>query len=186
MKTTSVLASLLTLTFGAAAMAQDQPPANSSASVSSSVGAQSHQPAAPDTASSPHQRIVTSQAQTEATPTPGAGPTAAASPHQRTVLGKVQEGMAVEDRSGQPLGSVSKILSATGGSPGYVLISPPAGGAAATPVPTAVASSMTANGHIVMDRAALQGAPKVQLTNLDANDTQWRKKTDRYWSSHGN
>jgi hypothetical protein len=94
----------------------------------------------------------------------------------------VEPGMAVQDRSGQPLGSVSKVLPGDSSSHGYVVISTPDG--KATPMPAMAASSMTANGRIVVDRSTLKGAPKVKESDLDTNSTHWHSKTDRYWSKH--
>jgi hypothetical protein len=92
----------------------------------------------------------------------------------------VEPGMAVQDRNGQALGSVTKVLPGDNTSHGYVVISTPDG--KTTPVPAMIASSMTVNGRLVVDRSALKGAPKVQESDLDA--TTWHKKSDRYWSQH--
>jgi hypothetical protein len=177
--TTSVLASILTMTLGGVAIAQDQPASSSSAS----QGAQPHQPTAPSAASSPHQRDVTSQSQTEAVPTPGAAPTAASSPHQREVTGKtneLQEGMAVQDRSGHALGSVSKVIEPTASSHGYVVIARPDG--KTTTMPSTVASSKASKGRLVVDSKALKGAPTVRLSELETPDSGWQAKSDHYWS----
>lgn len=157
--------------------------AQPSASASSSSTAQ---PTEPRTASSPHQRDLTSKSATEVSPTPGANPDSASTPHQRevTTQGAVEPGMPVHDSSGHPLGSVSKMLPGSGAnSEGYVLIATPDG--TTTPMPTPVANSMAVNGRIIIRRAALEGAPKVNASDLNAHDTSWQKKSDQYWARHG-
>jgi hypothetical protein len=172
MVTTRALAGLLTLTLGGVALAQYQTPPPS-------PPAQGTDPSA---ASSPHQRDVTSQPGPEAQSSPSDNPTAASTKHQHEVTDKVAKGTAVEDQSGQSLGSVTDVVKGTGSAHSYVVISSPDG--KSTAVPSHVAHSMTKEGRIVIDRTALDGAPKVRLSELSAHDTHWQKKSDQYWAQH--
>jgi hypothetical protein len=100
-----------------------------------------------------------------------------------TGMDSVQEGMTVEDRgSKESIGSVSKVIKGQGDSKGYVLISTPDG--MAVPVPATVASSMTTNGKLVVDRAVLSGAPKVSQSDFKESDSNLKKKSDKYWAKH--
>src|SRR5262249_12389175 len=143
MVTTRALAGVLTLAIGGAVYAQG----NDTAPTQPAQGTD------PNAASSPHQREATSKPGPEAQSTPGANPSTASSPHQQDVTGtsgKVETGMAVEDHSGQSLGSVSNVVNGSGTSHRYVVISSPDGTARAVPAP--VANSMTKDGRIVIDR----------------------------------
>lgn len=178
---------LATLGLAASAVAQTQNPAPGS-----SVGAQpTPQASGPAAASSPHQRNVTGQKSTsEAAPNTHPGPLGASSPHQRSAThlaeagsgGAVSEGMMVTDRSGQTIGTVSKVTPATSRHR-YVVVTGTEGGNA-TPVPYAVASSTTADGKIVLDREAFEQAPKISASQASRSSRTWRMKVDRYWRKH--
>jgi hypothetical protein len=64
------------------------------------------------------------------------------------------------------------------------VITLPKGGKTAVPYTTAV--STMRNGTIVLDRARLEGAPRVQDRQLqNHSDQSWQKQADRYWSRRG-
>jgi hypothetical protein len=93
----------------------------------------------------------------------------------------VSAGMPVQTTSGELLGIVRDVLPNASGEPGYVLITTPTGGK--TAVPYSTASVMTRNGTIVLDRARLEGAPRIQDSQLqNPSDTSWQKKVDQYWN----
>ena len=51
-------------------------------------------------------------------------------------------------------------------------------------VPYSAVSSMMHNGAIVMDQARLQGAPKVQQSQLrDPSSMDWQNQANQYWGS---
>jgi hypothetical protein len=100
------------------------------------------------------------------------------------VAGKVSAGMPVQSTSGEPLGAVRDIVPQASGSPGYVVITLPKGGKTAVPYTTAVATMR--NGTFVLDRARLEGAPRVQDSQLQNHvDQSWRKQANQYWNRHG-
>jgi len=95
--------------------------------------------------------------------------------------GNVSAGMPVQTASGEPLGTVRDVVPDATGAPGYVLITIPTGGK--TAVPYSTVASLTREGTIVLDRARLQGAPRVQDSQLqDPSDTRWKTQADHYWS----
>lgn len=98
--------------------------------------------------------------------------------------GNVSAGMPVQSTSGEPLGAVRDIVPRPSGRPGYVVITLPKGGKTAVPYNTAV--STMRNGTIVLDRARLEGAPRVQDSQLQNHtDQSWQRKADQYWSRGG-
>lgn len=170
--------------FACAALAQTQnPPAGNSAEAQPTP-----QTSGPAGASSPHQRTVTGHEHSEATPNTHPGPLGASSPHQRTATrlaeagagGAVTTGMSVMDRSGQPLGTVSRVTPESARHR-YVVITGTQGGNA-TPVPYTVASSMMAAGRIVLDREAFEQAPKIKPSQASRSSRNWQSRVDRYWS----
>jgi len=191
---------LAALALAGAAYAQaqatpDQPGTQSNAP--SSPSSQSYpgsQDTSPGSASSPHQRQVTSQQQTnESPPSENPDPSAASSPHQQNSMHmaeagtarSVQPGMTVQAPSGESLGTVVDLVPGPTGSTesGYVVIA--TSGGSATPVPYAAASSMIQNGKIVVERTRLESAPKVQPSQLeDRSSKTWQSKADRYWGAH--
>ncbi len=152
----------------------------------------------PDAASSPHQREATSvPAGTESQPPQSPDPNAASSPHQRETLGASPGataaeapklvGMQVVSAAGEPLGAVTDLMadSATG-APTYVVIAPvpSSGGGASTAIPYGTATSMIRNDSLVMDRAKLDDAPKVDQSKLkDPAATAWQGESDSYWGN---
>jgi hypothetical protein len=100
------------------------------------------------------------------------------------VAGQVSAGMPVQSTSGEPLGAVRDVVPRTSGSPGYVVITLPKGGKTAVPYRTAVATMR--NGTIVLDRARLERAPRVQDSQLQNHaDRSWQKQADQYWNRQG-
>ena len=98
--------------------------------------------------------------------------------------GNVSAGMPVRTVSGEPLGAVRDVVPDTRGDPGYVLITLSRGGKTAVPYTTA--SALMRNGTIVFDRARLEGAPRVQDSQLqNLSDKSWQKQADQYWSPRG-
>ena len=99
-------------------------------------------------------------------------------------VGNVSAGMPVQSTSGEPLGAVRDIVPRPSGRPGYVVITLPKGGKTAVPYSTAV--STMRNGTIVLNRARLEGAPRVQDSDLrNHTDQSWQRKADQYWSRGG-
>ncbi len=95
--------------------------------------------------------------------------------------GTVSAGMPVQTVAGEPLGTVRDVVPDASGAPGYVLITMPTGGK--TAVPYSTLASLTREGTIVLDRARLQGAPRVQDSQLqNPSDTRWKKQADQYWN----
>jgi hypothetical protein len=143
----------------------------------------------PSAASSPHQRDVTSQSTQESTPNANQDPSSAATPHQRgatrmAAAGTISSGMEVKTPSGSSIGTVASIIPGASSGSGYVVIASPTG--SATAVPYATASAMVRNDALVMDKATLQNAPKVQQDQMeDGSSKLWQKKADNYWSRYG-
>jgi hypothetical protein len=123
----------------------------------------------------------TAYAQTQATP----------DTHQRSATrmaaaGKrgVSSGMTVQTPAGDPLGKVAAVVPSTSSSGSYVVIASSTG--SATAVPYSTASAMVKNNVLVMDKAQLEKAPKVQQDQTeDGSSTVWQKKADQYWSRYG-
>ena len=176
--------------------APDQPGTQSNAPASpSSQSSPGSQDTGPGSASSPHQRDVTSQQAEESPPNENPDPSAASSPHQQNSMRmaeaggaaarSVQPGMTVQAPSGESLGTVVDLVPGPTGSTesGYVVIA--SSGGSATPVPYAAASSMIQNGKIVVERTRLESAPKVQQRQLeDRSSKSWQSKADKYWGVH--
>ncbi|MDB6045148.1 MAG: hypothetical protein JWM63_3699 [Gammaproteobacteria bacterium] len=154
----------------------------------SSRGAPASDDSTPSAASSPHQRDVTSQSTQESTPDANPDPSSAATPHQRgatrmAAAGTISSGMEVKTPSGDSLGTVAAIVPGVSSGSGYVVIASPPG--SATAVPYATASAMVRNDALVMDKASLQNAPKVQQDQMeDGSSKTWQKKADNYWSKY--
>jgi hypothetical protein len=149
------------------------------------------QASGPAAASSPHQRDTLSAPTTEATPSENPGPTGASSPHQRDSTrlaaadsgGVVSPGMIVQDRSGQSIGTVADVIPGKSGQHGFVVVSGKDG--SATPVPANIAREMAKNGHLILDRAAFESAPKVQKSDISGSSgSAWERKADQYWQKH--
>ncbi|MGH8287446.1 MAG: hypothetical protein ACREV7_00245 [Steroidobacteraceae bacterium] len=90
--------------------------------------------------------------------------------------------MAVQSRSGQSLGSVSKVVPGLNGrkSSGYVLVSGASG--MRVPVPYRTADSMVRDGKLVLSQSRFEHAPKVTQEDLQNRaDHAWRIKADHYW-----
>jgi hypothetical protein len=95
--------------------------------------------------------------------------------------GTVSAGMPVQTVAGEPLGTVRDVVPDSTGAPGYVLITIPTGGK--TAVPYSTIASLTREGTIVLDRSRLQGAPRVEDSQLqNPSDTRWKKQADQYWN----
>jgi hypothetical protein len=105
--------------------------------------------------------------------------------------GDVSNGMPVQTRSGESLGTVVSVVPGSSGDTqsGYVVIGESSGGGGnATPVPYSAAASHVQNGKLVMERSRLEKAPKIQQSQVqDSSNTSWQSKVDRYWGKghHG-
>lgn len=147
---------------------------------------------APSSASSPHQRDVTGKEYPEAPPTEAPDPKAASSPHQQEAMGTKRTaavdssgaklvGLEVATPAGESLGSVVDTIMDRGGTPTYVIVATKGNMNAA--VPYAAAAPLVANDKLIIDRARLEGAPKVDKAKLrDPSDAQWKSAADRYWA----
>jgi hypothetical protein len=173
-----------------------------STSSQGSMGSQTNPGANPAAASSPHQREATKQSEPEAAPggnASSANATSASSPHQRHATrmaeagsgGEISNGMPVQTRSGESLGTVVSVVPGSSGNTqnGYVVIGESSGGGGnATPVPYSAAASHVQNGKLVMERSRLDKAPKIQQSEMqDSSNTSWQRKVDSYWGKghHG-
>jgi hypothetical protein len=208
------ISAAVTLAFAPFALAQTQaPPDRDPGSTSTTQPSQGTSPtettpsagANPSNASSEHQQGVTGKEDTYSTsPSSGANPSNASSPHQRSATGKeesdtgagssrmhtaaagsVTAGMGVQSTGGDSIGTVTDVVpSATSGSPAYIMIVTTSGNT--TAVPYATVAPMVRNDKIVMDRARLEGAPKVDVSQVqDRSDTQWQKQVNQYWKASG-
>jgi hypothetical protein len=208
------ISAAVTLAFAPLALAQTQAPPDSDQGSTSTQPSQGTSPtetkpsagANPSNASSEHQQGVTGKEDTYSTsPSSGANPSNASSPHQRSVTGKdetdtggagssrmhtaaagsVTAGMGVQSTAGDSIGTVMDVVpSAATGSPSYVMIVTTSGNTTAVPYTTV--APMVRNDKIVMDRARLEGAPKVDANQVqDKSDTQWQKQVNQYWKSSG-
>jgi hypothetical protein len=142
----------------------------------------------PSSASSPHQRSVTSDDANEQAATQSPDPSAASTPHQRdTVRTAVAEkmttfspGMGVQTRAGKDLGTVSDVVSDSSGQPAYVVIADENG--RDTAIPYAAARNMVHGTKLIVDGQRLKSAPKVPESQLeDKSNTNWQGKADSYW-----
>lgn len=90
--------------------------------------------------------------------------------------------VSVQSRSGQSLGSISKVVPGLNGrkSSGYVLVSAASG--MSVPVPYRTADSMVRDGKLVLSQSRFEHAPKVTQEDLQNRaDHAWRIKADHYW-----
>jgi hypothetical protein len=97
-------------------------------------------------------------------------------------MGGISAGSIVQTPAGEPVGRVRDIVpDANTGEPAYIVISLRAG---STAVPYPTIAPMFQNGHIVLDRARLESAPRVSDSQLqDKPGAEWKKQADRYWES---
>jgi sporulation protein YlmC with PRC-barrel domain len=202
MDTLRTLGLAVALGLSSAALAQTQTPPDNQAGTQSSPPASTESTPAtgspdPNAASSPHQREATSSSTgSESAPAKSPEPSAASSPHQREALGASPGstaaeapklvGLQVVSASGEQLGSVTDVMADSSGAPSYVVIAPvpSSGGGASTAIPYSTATSMVRNDTLVMDRAKLDGAPKVDQSKLkDPASTTWQGESDSYWGN---
>ena len=108
------------------------------------------------------------------------GSPGAASGHQPAVA-TWSHGMLVKSPSGDILGTVATVIpSDSNSSDGYVVIA--GAGGAATPLPYSTASSHVSHDALVVDKARLLNAPKVQQHQTeDGSSHVWQQKADQYW-----
>src|SRR3981081_2416470 len=97
-------------------------------------------------------------------------------------MGGISAGSIVQTPAGEPVGRVRDIVpDANTGEPAYIVISLRSGN---TAVPYPTVAPMFQNGHIVLDRARLESAPRVSDSQLQDNSgAEWKKQADRYWES---
>jgi hypothetical protein len=97
-------------------------------------------------------------------------------------MGGISAGSIVQTPAGEPVGRVRDIVpDANTGEPAYIVISLRSGN---TAVPYPTVAPMFQNGHIVLDRARLESAPRVSDSQLqDNSEVEWKKQADRYWES---
>jgi hypothetical protein len=97
-------------------------------------------------------------------------------------MGGISAGSIVQTPAGEPVGRVRDIVpDANTGEPAYIVISLRSG---STAVPYPTIAPMFQNGHIVLDRARLESAPRVSDNQLqDKPGAEWKKQADRYWDS---
>ena len=94
--------------------------------------------------------------------------------------GNVGSGMQVKSPSGDVLGRVASIVPSDSNEEGYVVIADLQG--IATPVPYRAASAMIQHDTLVVDKARLANAPKVQQYQTeDGPSDVWQRKADKYW-----
>jgi len=104
----------------------------------------------------------------------------------RTTLEERMRGVAagtrVESPAGETIGTVEDIVpNDRTGRPDYVLIAMSSG--TTTAVPYAAVMPKVHDGHIVLDRSRLAGAPPVRASDLrDPSNTAWKKQADQYWN----
>lgn len=98
-------------------------------------------------------------------------------------LGGISAGSVVQNPAGENIGRVKDIVpDAKTGDPAYIVILTQSG---TTAVPYAIIAPMYQDGHVILDRARLESAPKVsegQLRN-DKADAPWKKQANQYWES---
>jgi hypothetical protein len=200
MDTLRTLGLAVALGISTAALAQTQTPPDQAGTQTTPPASADQAPATgspePEAASSPHQREATSKTGTETQPSQSPDPSAASSPHQREAIGASPGstaaeapklvGLQVVSASGEQLGSVTDVMADSAGAPSYVVIAPvpSSGGGASTAIPYGTATSMIRNETLVMDRAKLDGAPKVDQSKLkDPASTTWQGESDSYWGN---
>jgi hypothetical protein len=180
---------------GAAWAAQTPPPpapGDAQAAPPTGTEPESTQNPDPQSASSPHQRDVTKQPASEATPNESPDPDAASTPHQRGTVGETprasmagQEpkivGLQVQSPSGQSLGSVIDVTMDAQRMPEYAVIS--TGSDTMTAVPYKTLMSMVKGDKVILDRTKLQNSPQVAQSELrDKSNSKWRADADKYWA----
>ncbi|HEY4369491.1 MAG TPA: PRC-barrel domain-containing protein [Steroidobacteraceae bacterium] len=88
-------------------------------------------------------------------------------------------GRAVVTPSNAPLGKVSEIVFDATGQPAFVVISTHGKTSA---LPYAMANSMLSGDKVVIDKARLQGAPKLKAGEWrDRSSEDWKDDAIRYW-----
>jgi sporulation protein YlmC with PRC-barrel domain len=94
----------------------------------------------------------------------------------------VSAGTVVQSPAGESIGTVKDIVPNTNtGQPDYVVIAMRSG---TTAVPYAAVVPLFHDGHVVLDRARLESAPRVSESQLqDTGSAEWKKKADRYWQA---
>jgi hypothetical protein len=96
----------------------------------------------------------------------------------------VSAGTVVQTPAGESLGTVKDIVpNPNSGQPDFVLIATRAGTAA---VPYAAVTPLFHDGHIVLERPRLEGAPRIsedQLQDANRATAEWKKQANRYWGS---
>ncbi|HET9390389.1 MAG TPA: PRC-barrel domain-containing protein [Steroidobacteraceae bacterium] len=143
----------------------------------------------PSSASSPHQRDLTSQSSGEAQTNQNPDPTGASTPHQRGAMrmaaaGGIASGMDVQSHDGKQLGTVTSVVKDSSGKPAYVVIADQSG--SDTAMPYMAAKHMVKGNKLMVDQKRLQNAPKVPESQLqDTSNTSWQGKADSYWKRHG-
>ena len=97
-------------------------------------------------------------------------------------MGGITAGSIVQTPAGEPIGRVRDIVpDANTGEPAYIVISMRSG---STAVPYPTIAPMFQSGHIVLDRARLESAPRVNDSQLrDNSGAQWKEQATRYWES---
>jgi hypothetical protein len=97
-------------------------------------------------------------------------------------MGGITAGSIVQTPAGEPIGRVRDVVpDANTGEPAYIVISLRSG---STAVPYPTIAPMFQNGHIVLDRARLESAPRVNDSQLrDNSGAQWKEQANRYWES---
>jgi len=153
----------LGLTGAAWAAQTPPPPAAGDAQAAPPTGTEPESTQSPDpqSASSPHQRDVTKQPATEATPNASPDPDAASSPHQKGTVGETPHagmagrepkvvGLEVQSPSGQALGSVVDVTMDAQRMPEYAVIS--TGSDTMTAVPYKTVVSMIKGNKVIFDK----------------------------------
>jgi sporulation protein YlmC with PRC-barrel domain len=101
----------------------------------------------------------------------------------RSPLRTLSAGTIVQTPSGQSIGTVKDVVpDSSTGQPRYILIATRSG--TNTAIPYATVSSRIVNGRIILDRARLDGAPRVSDRQLrDPSDKAWQERAQKYWSA---
>ncbi|HVW70283.1 MAG TPA: hypothetical protein VHB68_15005 [Steroidobacteraceae bacterium] len=99
------------------------------------------------------------------------------------LAGTIAPGMQVKSPAGDVLGTVASIVPGDTGVKGYVVVA--SSGGLATPVPYNTASALVQHDALVIDKARLESAPKVQqYQSEDGSSQTWQKKADNYWKKY--
>jgi hypothetical protein len=173
----TVIALLLLGTFAAALAQTPEPGAQATPGQSSSERADPST-ATPSTVRPPASR-----------PMPGADVDMSGAAQQRPKVGHeakvggLTAGSIVQSPAGENIGRVKDIVpDAKTGDPAYVVIATRNG---TTAVPYPAIAPLYQNGHVVLDRARLESAPRVNDSQLrdDKENAEWKKQSNRYWES---